>query len=729
MHTMVISRSVMTCHIIRMMAVGLLLLATMDLTTAHNKYPGIPAYNILASDHIPFTQVQPSNVSQQCLDAFAQLVTNITKAAYVADAMGKPAAGALVGNVAWIGHYDECKSLKYKYCIVQMHVDGTSIDPRLALDVSWGVCAPQECSPEDVKNGINLLAKYANISQYITPNAKAMAVCSHDQTYDAGFIGMVAFCSIILLVILQSSLIETASRIKLPKLTSPLLQLQAESFFETRRRGDKEEEDDVPLIGSEGNLAGQNVVVQEPAQQNMVTRLLQSFSLTSNTAKLLDSKQSDRSIGCLNGLRVISMFWVILGHTLVFALVTPNIENPLSLIKYLKRFGFQAILNATFSVDTFFFLSGLLVGFLTFMRMAKTDGKIPWFWFYFHRFWRLTPVYMFTILFFMYLVPYMGKGPFWFFDTKTACAKYWWTNLLYINNFYPKTIDAECIGWTWYLANDMQFFIVSPIFLMSFFMLPIVGVILVIVTILASFIVTGTLVGYYDLPVFFNMEYLEPKYIHDHPHPPPMDFQSMIYGKPYCRISPYLVGIALGYIMYKIGNRKVKMNPIIALLGWLITAAIAISVLYGNYPSLHGNYLPSLTANVIYASVSRFAWSIALAWIVFACKYGYGGWINNILSWSGWVVLSRLTYTAYLVHPIVLFTFYLNFATAMDFSIILLSVYFVGCLGISYGLAAVFSIAIEYPCANIEKFLMPKDVQSKRTVDASSSSRETIQKS
>ena len=55
------------------------------------------------------------------------------------------------------------------------------------------------------------------------------------------------------------------------------------------------------------------------------------------------------------------------------------------------------------------------------------------------------------------------------------CAKNPWTNLLYINNFftgqefvdgtatYPgRPADGQCLGQTWYLANDMQFFILAP---------------------------------------------------------------------------------------------------------------------------------------------------------------------------------------------------------------------------------------------------------------------------
>nr|KAG5705741.1 hypothetical protein BaRGS_027400 [Batillaria attramentaria] len=78
-----------------------------------------------------------------------------------------------------------------------------------------------------------------------------------------------------------------------------------------------------------------------------------------------------------------------------------------------KRWTFQAISNATVSVDTFFVLSGLLVAYLSLKEMKKRSGKMNWFLFYFHRFWRLTPAYMLLMMFYVCVFLYMGKGPFW----------------------------------------------------------------------------------------------------------------------------------------------------------------------------------------------------------------------------------------------------------------------------------------------------------------------------
>ena len=57
---------------------------------------------------------------------------------------------------------------------------------------------------------------------------------------------------------------------------------------------------------------------------------------------------------------------------------------------------------------------------------------------------RLTPAYMFVLLFYDKLNGFLGDGPFWYqAQEKNPCDKYWWTNLLYINNFYPTSMNAS----------------------------------------------------------------------------------------------------------------------------------------------------------------------------------------------------------------------------------------------------------------------------------------------
>ena len=84
-------------------------------------------------------------------------------------------------------------------------------------------------------------------------------------------------------------------------------------------------------------------------------------------------------------------------------------------------------------------------------------------------FHRLTIPLALLILFAVGLSPVIGYGPFWWVveDMEQNCANNWWTNVLYVNNFV-KT-DEPCIGQTWYLAVDMQLFLVSPLVFMPMY--------------------------------------------------------------------------------------------------------------------------------------------------------------------------------------------------------------------------------------------------------------------
>lgn len=43
-------------------------------------------------------------------------------------------------------------------------------------------------------------------------------------------------------------------------------------------------------------------------------RIFQCFSLTRNFPKLMNTDVSEKSIGCLHGVRVLTILWIILGH-------------------------------------------------------------------------------------------------------------------------------------------------------------------------------------------------------------------------------------------------------------------------------------------------------------------------------------------------------------------------------------------------------------------------------
>ena len=92
-------------------------------------------------------------------------------------------------------------------------------------------------------------------------------------------------------------------------------------------------------------------------------------------------------------------------------------------------------------------------------KLYPTNGKTKFGLIYFHRVYRILPPIMFTTGFYMWIFRYMGDGPTWNEYVKDKieeeCNAWWWTTWLFINNFVPASAPANCLGFLWYLSNDM----------------------------------------------------------------------------------------------------------------------------------------------------------------------------------------------------------------------------------------------------------------------------------
>lgn len=694
-----------------------------------------------------------NDVSPMCLYELQKLRNQTAELVPVLDSFGKPASGILAGNLAWLGHFDQCMSIEsFRHCLVGMGANlSTLLGVSTVLPIQWGVCAPEVCSEEDVRNSLELLLVMLDVPWLTIKNLLSSAVSCTEKpntNFDIGFIlTCVAISTLVALTIVGSVVdycLKSSSQAGSSNpsgeangnlsanggQTSSRQRHGKASNFYDKLSVDYEDENEInsedknsspnnpqtektPLLSSgipPRSTTVLSVDVKHETQPNVLVRVLLCFAMSRNLPKLLNTKQAEGGISCLNGIRVISISWVILGHTLVFILQAQASENIASALgRWLDNFAFQAISNAFLSVDTFFFLSGMLLAYHTLKKMKETGGKIPWLWYYIHRYIRLTPTLALLIVVLTFLLPNLNQGPVWFRLDMTIgfCKSYWWSDLLYINNFVQGGLK-DCVSWGWYLANDMQFFIISPLFIIPLFWFPVLGMIALAVACAASFITTSVLVYQNDFqPGFFlslagvivggSGTSLASN----------LDFQKMVYVKPYCRIPPYLVGIAMGHFICEIESRRrrIKLSPVFAAAGWAIAGGLGMAVIYGLYDANRGASTPTMAASIAYNSLYTFTWAIALCWVVFACHYGYGGFINDFLSWSFWVPLSRLTYSTYLFHPVVIYVY--SFAQAVPFhwSMITYVYMFASFLFLAHVLALLVTLTLEFPVGNLEKML------------------------
>lgn len=125
---------------------------------------------------------------------------------------------------------------------------------------------------------------------------------------------------------------------------------------------------------------------------------------------------------------------------------------------------------------------------------------MSWLKFYIHRYIRLTPLYMIVFGIFTTTSPYLPDGPFFQHSQQIDCTKYWWKHLLYIQNFFSGS-SSICFGWSWYIANDFLYYLLSPLILVPLFYRPVVGYLV------AAFFFLGTTITPFVLTMMY---YLQP---------------------------------------------------------------------------------------------------------------------------------------------------------------------------------------------------------------------------
>jgi hypothetical protein len=187
-------------------------------------------------------------------------------------------------------------------------------------------------------------------------------------------------------------------------------------------------------------------------------RLAGWFAMDRNFERLVASIPGDFNV--LNGIRTISMFWVIIGHTVLW--YAENIINPTAQAAATQSLWFTLIRGGEYAVDTFFFLSAFLAawGVLGQLKKKRLTAR-TYALFLFGRYVRLTPTYLLTVLVFWKVLPATMEGPNWASKLKgiQACDEKFVYNVFYVNNLFPwghTGTSEECAGWTWYLANDVS---------------------------------------------------------------------------------------------------------------------------------------------------------------------------------------------------------------------------------------------------------------------------------
>lgn len=235
------------------------------------------------------------------------------------------------GNTFDFGNFDEClrvdekaKEIKGQYCLVQFYSKSNrtiaQTPQRSLFNYGWkhldtrfggAVCLPSTCSDDIVSL---IVKKFLNGSDYeLSSDYNQRDYCKTSTSVFA------PSKSLILLVLL----------------TIVLFLLMA--------------------LGTIYDISSRTRDKKKPNQ------FLFSFSLIKNTSSLFNVNECrDDEIKCLNGIRALSSFSIVFLHVFYHRAMFP-IQHPEMISEFNESYFGRLVNGISFSVDTFFVMSGLLV--------------------------------------------------------------------------------------------------------------------------------------------------------------------------------------------------------------------------------------------------------------------------------------------------------------------------------------------------------------------------------
>lgn len=597
----------------------------------------------------------------------------LTTRAKMVDAWGKFPDGYQFGNMYPWGQYDQCLRIwddtaksKGKYCLVyyRRHRHYSESQPRLVpsdfieadvphnmslidipgISMQYGTCMPHQCTQQQLNDSI--ISALSGTDKYL------YSLHCYDPDgipYDGVDIGFIVFCGVIWLLMIGGAI--------------------AEEYIDRT---------------NQTNL------------RNGPLRFVIPFSVTTNMRKLFTINPNPKgAITAIYGMRFLSMCWVIYGHMQFYGTTLNGAEED----ELTEPFLFQIIRYANVVTDTFFFMGGMLVAYGLLRELERT-GKFNIIMYYVHRLVRLSPAIAVVSWYYASVNIHVihGPGQYYIASKRESCQKYWWRDTFHVTNV-GESVYRMCNGQLWYTTVDTQIYLVGPLMILPlYYFKKGAGKLWLYALTIGSMIIPAAIIyendlapGHYDNPKDHSYSYL-------------------IYRKPWSRASAWIVGIWAGYVLNKMSHKKLILKKWMVVAGWTVCFITLFLVQFGlySYAQEHPKAQYDVMTQIFYGGMHRAAWAACLAWIVIACTAGYGGIINEFLSYPGWQPLSRLSFPMYLIAMNAQSSFTKAYRIPGYFGYTSKIIEACGAIFIA-GIGATFlTLMVEVPILNLEKILLKR---------------------
>ena len=197
---------------------------------------------------------------------------------------------------------------------------------------------------------------------------------------------------------------------------------------------------------------------------------------------------------------------------------------------------FSLVIQAEFVVDIFFWITAFLASYLLLVKLKETNVSLVMV--IVNRIVRLWPSYAITLLISWKIMSlFGGEGPMFFmYEQTTNCSKLWFWHLTFLNNIVPWGEKDTCMPWTWYIANEMQFYLTIPLFVPLYYSKRMIFYFALGLILVLSIMFQVGVILKNDLSVSY-FTYKD-------------EYWTVYYIKPYSRIPAFLVGMLAGCSYY-----------------------------------------------------------------------------------------------------------------------------------------------------------------------------------
>ncbi|XP_034403137.1 O-acyltransferase like protein [Cyclopterus lumpus] len=617
------------------------------------------------------------------------------------DAFGKMGSNVKGGNANQPGLLQQCRSahgtaFSGQYCQVFLRQE--------KVQYFVGICVPDSCGEDDVQMLVldgrlqlgqnSLIPPLPPILVNHSTQEMIMTHClSNTVAPDASDVTCLFVCCVMVAIPLAATLFTAIIRwqknreVK-PTAESACLNTDLNLYGTLKTNGCPSS--DINSDTSEDNSNSKDMPTPTCFPQGCVQRCLQAFSLQTTSQGVFSTSSSITGGGysSLNGIRVLSLLWIICGHSAQFPVIN-NLDNYKDWKKTVESNPLHVLTISGpvfLAVDTFLLIGGLLSARSLLGSIDRAEDKLSpslVAGYLFRRIKRIQPLHLFIMCLTIGLISVIQWGPYWFpfMDTMMDCKTYWWANLLLISNLLP--VHEICIPWTWYLSLDFQCYATTPL-LVYFYRLNrgvfvVVAGGLLLMTTVASAVITALL----QLPVFQPSTLTSENYVLSY------------YVRPHTRYGPFLIGILTGIYLTTKKDQLLKQKWQAAL-GWFCCLSVMATVVGLAY-ILRETPTHLSVPHALYQGLHRPLWALAVTWIILACEEGYGGFIKTLLSLGFWVPLSNISFACYLTHPVFIILYIGLQETPIHYTDINFMYLFLGHLLLTLVVSYVFTVLVEKP--------------------------------